>query len=526
MEPTEISGYRVVRRLGAGGMGEVFLAQHPRLPRQDAVKLLGPQFGGDPSFAARFVREADVLAGLRHPNIVTVYDRGEFDGRLWLAMEYVDGHDAAQVLRERGPLPAEAVADVIDGVGSALDAAWQGRGLVHRDVKPANILLVFGDGKSPHRPSEIKLVDFGIAKAADEASALTATGAAMGTMTYLAPEVVESAPLDNRSDLYSLACTAFELLTGSPPYLGTGIRQLVVSHISAPIPDPADRLPGVPPALGPVFRRALAKEPAERYASGAEFTAAFRAALAGAPDRTQVTPTVRVPQTPAPTMPVPPMPVSPMPAPQVEHPAALVQRTAQYAPEPGPVGPYPAPAAAPRGRGRGLWIALAALFAAIVLAGGGYLWLTSGSGGERPAQVGSGASETETAPPTSASTTAAAPTVTGTDRSGFIGEYARCDGSEQLLAAMITEPAQGSGLPAHVVICSTGSGPVYRAMQVGDAVGISLAATRTANGYSAFNPNAGGGGGTSYSADLSTGVTVTSPGGSSEFLRWTQVWQR
>ncbi|WP_148281507.1 serine/threonine-protein kinase [Tsukamurella sp. 1534] len=506
MELTDISGYRVVRKLGSGGMGDVYLVDHPRLPRRDAIKVLSRSLSMDPQFTARFQREAEVLAGIAHPNVVTAYDRGAIDDRLWLAMEYIDGADASQVLKRDGPLHPDVVGDIIGGVGAALDAVWQQRGLTHRDVKPANVLLALGDPGST-RPSAVKLVDFGIAKAADEASSLTATGAAMGTMTYMSPEAIESRRLDSRSDLYSLACTAFELLTGGPPYPDNGIRAMMMAHLGAPIPDVTLHRPGLPAALNPVFHRALAKEPGDRYATGAQFAAAYRAALATAP--------------PARTLPAPALTRQ---APAGAQPGTHDRNTrVQNAGGPAPASAPPAAARSTASR-RGLLLAIGALVAVLVLAALGYSWLTSDTDGGAPV-----AAPSSIAAPTSAAPSPSAPsqpTVTGTDAAGFVGEYARCGDGETLRAAMITEASSGSGRPAHVVICDGASGPVYRAAQVGDTVGISLQATPVPGGYTAFNPNPGGSGGTSYRAVLDSGVTVTSPDGASEFLRWSQIWQR
>lgn len=483
MQPTEISGYRVVRRLGAGGMGEVFLVEHPRLPRQDALKLLGPQLGDDPSFATRFLREADILAGLRHPNIVTIHDRGEYEGRLWLAMEYVEGEDAAQYLRTRGPLPPAMVADVIEQVGSALDWAWSERRLTHRDVKPGNILLA---PVRPGRPVGVKLVDFGIAKASDEASSLTATGVAVGTMAYLAPEVIEGNPLDNRADEYSLACAAFELLTGTPPYGPGSPSSVLMAHLQAPVPDPAARVTGVPPGLAGVFERALAKQPRDRFPDNAAFARAFRAALTAptpAPGPASVPPPGAGPTVIRPTPPPTPLPpyVHATPPPS-QHLAGT---------------PVPASTAvgrtetAPARNGR-VW-ALAALVAVLVIALLGVGYLAFGRGGATSADpTGSPASTTTpaqstSAAPTGASESPSAPTVPGTDAYGFVGSPARCAGGETLQLALLTSKANGGG--SRVVICGSAGELTYRGAQVtGDNSGITLTATRNgAGGFRAVN---------------------------------------
>ncbi len=512
MAPTEISGYRVVRRLGAGGMGEVFLVEHPRLPRRDALKLLGPQFGGDEEFAARFLREADILAGLRHPNIVTIHDRGEHEDRLWLAMEYVEGEDAAQYLRTRGPLPPDAVAQVIEQVGAALDWAWTERRLTHRDIKPGNILL------EPQRaggPLRVKLVDFGIAKASDEAHSLTATGVAVGTVAYLAPEVIDGDPVDNRADEYSLACTAFELLTGAPPFGPGTPSSVMMAHLQAPVPDPAARVVGLPRGLAAVFARAMAKRPRDRFADNAEFARAFRAALAAVPAGPTVVPG-------QPGQPVrPTMPNRPPAGPQASEPT-LIRPTPPPTPLPAPAHPQTPPPgggpsntaavpAAPGGRGR--VIALAALVAVlvVVLAAVGYLAFARGDGDGAPtATASTGPAPADT---TSEGPAAAGPasTVRGTDTYGFVGSPARCAGGETLELALLTT---GAGSGSRVVICSAGGSYTYRgARAAGDNSGLTLPASESGAGaYRAVNRNPDGRTDSDYVYTVSSGGLVITRG--------------
>jgi serine/threonine-protein kinase len=175
VEFREIAGYNVIRRLGAGGMGQVFLVQHPRLPRKDAMKLLDSGISRNDEFKARFLREADLLAQLSHPNIVTLFDRGEFEHRLWITMEFIDGTDAAALSKARGPLSVPLALALVDAAAAALDYAWRKQRITHRDVKPANILVALDVGIE-----SIKLADFGIAKAAGESTSLTSTGSTVG----------------------------------------------------------------------------------------------------------------------------------------------------------------------------------------------------------------------------------------------------------------------------------------------------------------------------------------------------------
>lgn len=275
MSITEIAGYHVVRQLGAGGMGQVFLVQHPRLPRQDALKLLDAGVSRNSDFKTRFLREADLLAQLSHQNIVTLYDRGEYEDRLWITMEYVDGTDAAELLKARGSVAPTLALALITGAGAALDYAWRKQRITHRDVKPANILLGVDGGEL----EAVKLADFGIAKAAGEATSLTSTGITIGTMQYISPEAIDGEDVDNRADVYSLGCTAFHLLTGRPPYSGKSITALMNAHLTADPPLVDDVAPQLPAELDAVFAKVLAKRPDERYQSCAAFGDGLRAAL-------------------------------------------------------------------------------------------------------------------------------------------------------------------------------------------------------------------------------------------------------
>jgi eukaryotic-like serine/threonine-protein kinase len=270
-----VAGYRVERPLGEGGMGAVYLAQNPTLPRLDAVKVLSAELSRNPEFRARFVREADVASGLSHPNIVSIYRRGETDdGQLWIAMQYVAGTDADAAVRA-GQMPPGRAAFVISEVAKALDYA-HARNVVHRDVKPANFLLSTEGGVE-----RVLLGDFGIARALDDVG-LTMTGAVLATVAYAAPEVLSGMPFDGRADLYSLGCTLFGLLTGRAPFADSnGVPAVMMAHLEAPPPRVSDRVPGMPPAMDWVIATAMAKDPALRFQSGADLAAAASAALAG-----------------------------------------------------------------------------------------------------------------------------------------------------------------------------------------------------------------------------------------------------
>ncbi|WP_067463825.1 serine/threonine-protein kinase [Nocardia amamiensis] len=266
------AGYTIERLLGRGGMGSVYLARHPRLPRLTAMKLLNPELFHDKEIRTRFEREADLVARLDHPNIVTVFDRGVEGERLWICMRYIDGTDAAAV--DAWTLPPHRAVQIIAETAKALDFAHS-RGVLHRDVKPANILLE----RAEDGPERVYLTDFGIARFRDDTGKLTQTGTFTATLAYAAPEQLSGAVLDHRADQYSLACTLFRLLTGTVPFDATNPVAVIQGHLSAP-PPPVSRLrPGLPVALDAVLAKAMAKYPADRFDSCAEFAAAAWQAL-------------------------------------------------------------------------------------------------------------------------------------------------------------------------------------------------------------------------------------------------------
>ncbi|MCV7100131.1 serine/threonine-protein kinase [Mycobacterium palustre] len=261
------AGYTILCELGSGGMGRVYLAAHPRLPRRDALKVLPTEVTADPRYRERFDREAELAAALSHPHIVAIHDRGEHEGQFWISMDYVAGTDVARLLRERFPagMPADEAMAIVTAVASALDYAHR-RGVLHRDVKPANILVADSDGQGPR----VYLADFGIARRVDDVTGPTTTKMAVGTVAYAAPEQLMAAAVDGRADQYALACTAFHLLAGAPPYGGSNPAVVIGQHVSAAPPSIGARRPELA-GLDPVFAMAMAKEPSGRYGSCGEF---------------------------------------------------------------------------------------------------------------------------------------------------------------------------------------------------------------------------------------------------------------
>lgn len=255
------AGYTILRQLGAGGMAEVYLALHPRLPRRDVIKVLAEAVTADPEFRERFNREADLAATLWHPHIVGVHDRGAFNGHLWISMDYVEGTDASRSVKESYAegMPIQEVCAIVQAVAGALDYAHD-RGLLHRDVKPANILLTHPeDGQR-----RILLADFGVARHLGDISGITETNVAVGTVAYAAPEQLTGSPIDGRADQYALAATAFHLLTGAPPFRHSNPIAVISQHLHEEPPRLSDFRPDLA-ELDDVFSRALAKRPEDRF---------------------------------------------------------------------------------------------------------------------------------------------------------------------------------------------------------------------------------------------------------------------
>jgi YVTN family beta-propeller protein len=269
-----IGHYRVDAVLGRGGMGVVYRAEDLRLGRKVALKLLRPSVAGDGRFRERFLRESRLAASIEHAAIVPIYEAGETDGLLYITMRFVDGVDLAELLRREGPLAPERAVALVGQLASALDAA-HARGLIHRDVKPSNALIATnGDGEHAY------LVDFGITQDTTAQERLTATGQLVGTLGYLAPERLRGEPVDGRADTYALGCVLFECLTGQVPFARNNEAAAIYAHLEEQPPRPSELRPELPKALDGVVARALAKDRADRWQTGAELRAAAQRALA------------------------------------------------------------------------------------------------------------------------------------------------------------------------------------------------------------------------------------------------------
>jgi serine/threonine protein kinase len=266
---TVLGGYRILEQLGRGGTSVVYRAEHVRLGRAAALKLLSPGLG-EADFSDRFLRESRLAASLDHPSIVPVYDAGEDDGLLWIAMACVEGTDLKTLIREEGALPLRRALFILGQIASALDAA-HARGLVHRDVKPANILVGPED--------RAYLSDFGAVKELASVG-MTRTGSFVGTIEYCAPEQIEGGDVDARTDVYALACVLYETLTGTPPFHRPSEVAVLNAHLHAPPPRLTKAAPGLSNELERVIEKALSKSPLDRYATPGELMTAARAAAA------------------------------------------------------------------------------------------------------------------------------------------------------------------------------------------------------------------------------------------------------
>jgi serine/threonine-protein kinase len=379
---TTIAGYRVESLLGRGGMSVVYLAEHMRLGRKVALKVLAPALAQDDAFRERFIHESQRAAELDHPNVISIYDAGEVeggeaDGLLYIAMRYVQGADLRSILGAEGALSVGRTLFILEQVANALDAAHD-RSLIHRDVKPSNILVA--------QPSDhVYLTDFGIVKHTTSRG-LTRTGIFVGTAEYAAPEQIEGRPLDGRTDVYALGCVLYECLTAKPPFDREAEVAVMHAHLTEPPPTLTDARPDLPPALNRIVATAMAKPKEERFATGPQLVDAARAAVLErhpSPAEPRAS-TGLVPESPPPT----PEVVMPPPTPEVVGPP--VPAPVLAASEPAAAVAVEEPAAPSARRGvRSQWVVYALIaLAAAALSGGIVLFATSGDDSESPGAAG------------------------------------------------------------------------------------------------------------------------------------------
>ncbi|MFF0290693.1 serine/threonine-protein kinase [Streptomyces sp. NPDC005262] len=270
-----IAGYRVESEIGRGGMAVVYRARDLRLDRTVALKLLAPELARNDTFRKRFTHESRVAASIDHPHIVPVFEAGETEGILYIAMRYVAGQDLRALIDRQGPMQIAAAVRIAAQVASALDAAHD-HDLVHRDVKPGNILV--DAGTDSDHPEHVYLTDFGLTKKSLSLTGFTSVGQFVGTLDYVAPEQISGRPVDGRCDVYSLACVVFETLAAVPPFQRDDDMALLWAHQFDPPPPLTGRRPDLPPAVDDVLAKALAKSPDDRYDSCLQFIAALRPA--------------------------------------------------------------------------------------------------------------------------------------------------------------------------------------------------------------------------------------------------------
>jgi serine/threonine protein kinase len=402
-----VAGYRLEALVGAGGMAVVFRARDERLGRPVALKILAPALAADPEFRRRFIAESRAAAAVDDPHIIPIHEAGEAEGALFIAMRLVQGGDLRHVLAREGALPPARAADFLSPVASALDAA-HAAGLVHRDVKPANILVDVRQG----RPDHVYLSDFGVSKRAAASVSLTGAGVFLGTPDYAAPEQIRGKPVDGRADQYALACVAFQLLTGQPPFERDQGMAILLAHLSEAPPSLVARRPDLPAAADEVLARAMAKAPDERFGSCGDFADALRSALALAPYDSRGT--------------------APVPAAAPDHPPTVIA-----APRPGSAGNGPVGRQRPRpDRRRGRIVAIVTACSVLAAAAVAGFILASSPGhhgspdasrsanSERPPDTGRSATPRTSASPVNPPRYITAGKLTGTLSSSGLGPVA------------------------------------------------------------------------------------------------------
>ena len=403
--------YVVEDEVGRGGMSVVYRAREMHPARTVALKVLSPDLAGDAAFRKRFLRESDLAASIGHPNIVPIFDAGEAEGHLFIAMPLIPGRDLGAVIREQGALSLDRVTGIVEQVGRALDAA-HGQGLVHRDIKPGNVLLA--PGSTPGEREHVYLADFGLARRRAAETRLTEHQSFLGTRDYAAPEQIRGEDVDGRADIYALGCVVYEALTGAPPFAGESESALMYAHLEKDPPALAAIRPHLAP-VDPVIARAMAKHPDARFQSGRDLTAALAAAAAQVQAAGPAATVVDAPAVVTPTV------IEPVGAvPRAAHAAAAhappptPPPPAQYVAAPAP--PPPAPAAPGGGGPSRRTLGLIAAGAVVVVAGVGVALLAGGG------DDGSAATTAVTVP-TAQTTTESTPTATTNTVDAATAEY-------------------------------------------------------------------------------------------------------
>ncbi len=417
MSPRAFGKYVVVEVIGRGGMADVYRARHPTLARDVAIKAIHPHLAAEPGFQERFVHEARLVAALRHPSIVQVYDFDTSAGRPYMVMEFVDGgtlkERLARVRAERGPMTLAEASAFLGPIADALDYA-HAHGAVHRDLKPANVLLTAA--------GDPVLSDFGIAKILEDSIQVSATGALVGTPAYMSPEQAGSRPVDARSDQYSLGVLAYEMVTGRVPFQGESPTAVMVQHLQDPPPEPRTFNPAVPEAVQAVILRSLAKDPEARFPSAGTFAREFATAVAAAARADAAVAPTLVPGGAGLATTIVPGPAAAAVAPTLVPGVAptLVPGAAPWTPSavplqvpaippgaglgpPAPPSPAATPSPADRRPRRALpWLVVAALVLALAIGGGGLAisqgWL-GGTGGPSASPAGSAGAAGQIASP-------------------------------------------------------------------------------------------------------------------------------
>jgi serine/threonine protein kinase len=451
----EFAGYRLRSVLGRGGMSVVYQAENPRLGSDIALKVLAPQLATDDVFRARFLEESRIAASLNHPNVIPIYDMGSCDGLLYIAMRYVSGTDLRQVIKKRGRVVPATAIFLLGQAARALDAAHR-HGLVHRDVKPGNLLIERGSDDDD--PDHVYLSDFGITKHAMSRSGLTSTGQFLGTIDYVAPEQIQGTSVLGLADQYSLGCVLYECLTGRVPFEKDLDAAIIFAHVQENPTMPTVLRPELPAAVDDVFARVLAKQPGERYGSCREFIDAARATLGDLATAPAVTPRADTPPAyPSPGYAPPSGPAGglavgtpPGRARQGDTVVSHRRAAGDAPPPPGAAAPHPPGPGRPGPRRR--WFArpgwIAVLTALVLVAAGLGAWALVGGGSKAHSGAMSMSSMSASAKPKAKPPSALMSALTLANQSGGAKGLLPPSTCKQQSATMVTCTAPAPGISA------------------------------------------------------------------------------